>query len=79
MRLSRVDEKKLADIYQTIINEDVDASGVYGDTVGEHGNDGENSDFYATGDTRYPYLIGIQSRSGKVSPNKPTKKKKKKK
>lgn len=73
MRLSRADEKNLVDIYASIINEDMDSSTVLGDTVGDHAGEIENTDFYATGDTRYPYLLGIQSRNGKVK----TKKKKK--
>jgi hypothetical protein len=76
MRLSRLDEKKLADIYQNILNEDMDAGGVYGDMAGEHGNGIENQDFYAPGDNRVPTILGVQSRKGKVKTTKNKKKKK---
>ncbi len=72
MRKSRVDEKNLADIYGTMINEDITTGEVFGDVEG-HGGDVGNEDFYAPGDARYPWLLGVQSRNGKIS-----KKKKKK-
>lgn len=76
MKMSRrIDEKNIADLYESILKEDMGAGDVYGD-VGEHGGDIENSDFYANGDARYPFLVGIQSRKGKISPKKKKNKKK---
>lgn len=70
-----IDEKNIADIYQSMMCEDIDTGSVFGDVEG-HGGDLENEDFYATGDTRYPYLLGIQTRAGNIKRKKDKKRKK---
>lgn len=78
MNKSRVDEKNLGDIYDQILTEEMSTGGgVLGNFAG-HGGDVGNSDWYATGDTRIPKALGVQSRNGKVKTKKKLKKKKKK-
>lgn len=79
MKKSRLDEQNIANLYQDILNEDnvAGGDGVFGDIEG-HGGDIENSDFYATGDSRYPWLIGTQTRNGEVKRKKKRKLDKKK-
>lgn len=72
MRKSRLDEQNLADIYGSMLTEDMTTGEVYGNVEG-HGGDVGNEDFYAPGDARYPWMLGVQTRGGKLS-----KKKKKK-
>lgn len=75
MNKSRLDEKNLADIYSEILNEDMSTgAGVFGNFAG-HGGDLENGDWYATGDTRIPKSLGVQSRNGKIKSKKKGKKK----
>jgi hypothetical protein len=77
-RLSSKEEKIIADLYQEILNEDMDAGGMLGG-VPTH-NDLENGDEYATGDNRRPFLLGkgtIQTRKGAVKNRKKAKKVKK--
>lgn len=78
-RLSTLEEKKIADLYQEILNEDMDSGGMLGG-VPTHGGEIENSDNYAPGDNRRPFLLGkgtIQTRKGPIK-NKKNKKKLKK-
>lgn len=74
------EEKKLADLYQEILNEDMGAAGVVGAGMIDMGL--VNIDSYAPGDARNPFGLGITSRKGKVkrknSFNKMLAKKKKK-
>ena len=65
------ENSEIGEIYQTIL-EDMDSGMVFGDV--SHEASLENQDTYAPGDTRYPFISGIQSRNGKIS-----KKKKKRK
>jgi hypothetical protein len=78
-RLSTVDEKIIADLYQDILNENMDAASVVGvsaDPVTDLGK--TNGDNYAKGDTRIPKSIfkGVQTRKG-ILKNKKSKKSKK--
>ena len=41
------------------------AGGVFGNNSGSHGGEFGNSDFYATGDTRIPKVIGIGAKAKK--------------
>lgn len=78
-RLSTLEEKIIADLYQEILNEDMDAGGMLGG-VPSHGGEIENSDNYAPGDNRRPFLLGkgtIQTRKGAIKSRKKTKKSKK--
>ena len=76
MKKSRLDEQNLADIYAEILTEEMTSGGdgVFGDLVG-HGNDLNNSDWYAPGDTRIPKTLGTFNRKGKVKTKKKVKKK----
>lgn len=75
MNKSRVDEKNLANIYEEILTEEMSTGGgVLGNFAG-HGGDLNNSDWYATGDTRIPKTLGTFSRKGKVKSKKKVKKK----
>ncbi len=64
---------EIGKLYESILVE-MDSGDVFGD-VG-HEASLENDDSYARGDNRYPYLLGIQTRNGKL-PKKSSKKKKK--
>ena len=64
-RLSIVESDKIADLYQEILNEDMDAGGLMGG-VPTHGGDLVNHDDYAPGDNRKPYVLGTQTRKGKL-------------
>ena len=74
-RLSIAEEKKIADLYQDILNEDMDVGGILGgaafsDDLGE-----ENADDYAPGDNRIPKLLGkVQTRKGVAKKTKKSKK-----
>lgn len=74
-RLSTIEEGKIADLYQQIL-EDMDAGSILGGSSDGTGDLGEeNKDDYATGDQRIPTSIfggNIVSRNG------PVKRKKKK-
>jgi hypothetical protein len=68
MKLSRDDRKNLEEIYESM------TSGVvYGGTEFEIGID--NNDWYAPGDARNPYGLGITTRHGKLKPKRKKKKK----
>lgn len=67
------ENSELAEIYQTIL-EEMDSSDVFGDVSHEAAL--ENEDTYAPGDNRYPYLMGLQTRGGKVGKGRKKKKSK---
>ena len=74
MQMSRRDSEKIAEIYQTMLNEDLTGGDVYGGDVEGHMGM-ENDDWFARGDARNPYGLGVTTRKGKI----PTKKRKKRK
>lgn len=68
-RLTLEEETKLGELYMDVINE-MDSGDIFGNVLG-HGGDIENNDFYATGDTRRPKLLGgVQTRSGMIKKKK---------
>jgi hypothetical protein len=74
-RLTIEEETKLGELYIEILNE-MDSGDIFGN-VPSHGGDIENTDFYATGDTRRPKLLGgVQTRSGLIKKKKRKKLKK---
>lgn len=79
-RLSTEETKIIADLYQEILNEDMDAGSILGGSSDGTGDLGEeNDDSYATGDTRIPTSIfggNILSRNGLVKRKKKRKAKK---
>jgi hypothetical protein len=68
MRLSSKDRKNLEEIYESMTSGDV-----YGGTEFDMGID--NKDWYAPGDARNPYGLGITTRQGKLKPKRKKKKK----
>jgi hypothetical protein len=74
MKLSIADAENLANIYQQMLTEDMASADVYGGSGFEMGI--ENDDFYARGDARNPYGLGITTRKGKIDPKKKKKRKK---
>lgn len=71
MYMSRIN---IAKIYEEKVLVEMDVGGVVGG-VPTTGGDIENSDDYATGDNRIPYLMGrIQSRTGLLKKKKDSKK-----
>ena len=76
MRLSSVDQEKIADIYEKMFTEGMTEGGMMGG-VPTTGGSIENSDNYAKGNTCIPYVVGkIQTRKGSL---KKLRKKRKKK
>lgn len=71
-----IDQNKLSQLYSEMIEEDMTNAGVFGNVEG-HGGDIENEDFYANGDARYPYVMGLISRKGPIKKKKVKKIKKK--
>jgi hypothetical protein len=70
------DQNNIANLYQTMLNEDMTAGGVYGGDVAGHAGI-ENTDWFASGDARNPYGMGITTRRGKLKNKKRRKKIKK--
>ena len=68
------DKLTLEQLYNEILNEDMTSGGVFGGDVTGHVGI-ENTDWYAPGDARNPYGLGITTRKGKLK----TKKKKNRK
>ena len=66
------DNSLLVNLYQEILVE-MDSGAVFGDVSHEASLD--NEDTYAPGDSRYPFLSGIQTRNGKLTKNKKKKRK----
>lgn len=64
------------DIFELYV--EMTSGDVLGDVVG-HGGDLGNSDWYAPGDNRNPYYLGVRSRWEEYKPKKKKKKKSKKK
>jgi hypothetical protein len=73
MKLSSKDSENLVKIYEGILHEDMGSADVYGGSGFEMGI--ENDDFYARGDARNPYGLGITTRKGKIDPKKKKRKK----
>ncbi len=71
------DKNEIANIYQQMLNEDMTAGGVYGGDVAGHAGI-ENTDWFAPGDARNPYGMGVTTRRGKLKNRKRKKLKKKK-
>lgn len=74
MRLSREEQEKLSKLYEEKVLIEMDVGSVVG---GDPTSGGalENSDDYATGDNRIPYLIGrVQTRKGNLKKKKKSKK-----
>jgi len=70
------DQNNIANLYQQMLNEDMTAGGVYGGDVAGHAGI-ENTDWFAPGDARNPYGMGITTRRGKLKKKKRRKKIKK--
>jgi hypothetical protein len=70
------DKNEIANIYQQMLNEDMTAGGVYGGDVAGHAGI-ENTDWFAPGDARNPYGMGVTTRRGKLKNKKRRKKIKK--
>ena len=69
------DEINIANLYQEILNEDMTAGGTYGGDVAGHVGI-ENTDWFAPGDMRNPYALGITTRNGALKKKKRKKKRK---
>ena len=68
-KLTIKEQLEIGELYMEILNE-MDSGDIFGNIPG-HGGDIENSDFYATGDTRRPKLLGgVQTRSGMIKKKK---------
>jgi hypothetical protein len=72
------DQNNIANLYQQMLNEDMTAGGVYGGDVAGHAGI-ENTDWFAPGDARNPYGMGITTRSLLVTRSGRLKKKKRRK
>jgi hypothetical protein len=59
------DQNNIANLYQQMLNEDMTAGDVYGGDVTGHVGI-ENTDWFAPGDARNPYGLGITTRKGKL-------------
>jgi hypothetical protein len=70
------DQNNIANLYQQMLNEDMTAGGVYGGDVAGHAGI-ENTDWFAPGDARNPYGMGVTTRRGKLKNKKRRKKIKK--
>lgn len=67
------DQNNIANLYQQMLNEDMTAGGVYGGDVAGHAGI-ENTDWFAPGDARNPYGMGVTTRKGKLKKKKRKKK-----
>ena len=74
--MSSKDSDKIAEIYQTMLNENMTGGDVYGGDVGGHMGI-ENIDSYATGYHVNPFSLGVTTRKGKITKKKGKKKRKK--
>ena len=72
------DQNNIANLYQQMLNEDMTAGDVYGGDVAGHAGI-ENTDWFAPGDARNPYGMGITTRRGKLKNKKRRRKKRRKK
>lgn len=70
------DKIEIANIYQTMLNEDMTSGGAFGGDIAGHAGI-ENTDWFAPGDMRNPYGLGISTRSGQLSAKSGKKRKKK--
>jgi hypothetical protein len=69
--MSSKDSDKIAEIYQTMLNEDMTGGDVYGGDIGGHmGMDALN-------DARNPFSLGVTTRKGKIAKKKGKKRRKK--
>jgi hypothetical protein len=71
------DQENIANIYQQILNEDMTAGGVYGGDIAGHAGI-ENADWFAPGDARNPYGLGVATRKGRLKTVKRKRKRKRK-
>ena len=74
--MSSKDSDKIAEIYQTMLNEDMTGGAVFGGDIGGHMGM-ENEDWYAPNDARNPFSLGVTTRKGKITKKKGKKKRKK--
>jgi len=69
-RLSIQEQQKIADIYQEILEEDMDSGGLLGGLAPADAITSlDNKDNYAPGDTRIPKILGrgvVQTRKGAI-------------
>lgn len=70
------DQENIANIYQTMLNEDMSAGGVYGGDIAGHAGI-ENTDWFAAGDARNPYGLGVTTRKGRLKTGKRKRKRRK--
>lgn len=70
------DQNNIANIYQQILNEDMTAGDVYGGDAEGHAGI-ENEDWFAPGDARNPYGLGVVTRNGAIKKKKKKRKAKK--
>ena len=74
--MSSKDSDKIAEIYQTMLNEDMTGGAVFGGDVAGHMGM-ENDDWYAPDDARNPFGLGVMTRKGKIAKKKGKKRRKK--
>lgn len=72
------DQSNIASIYQQMLNEDMTSGGAFGGDIAGHAGI-EATDWFAPGDMRNPYGMGITTRNGALSGRKGKKRKKLKK
>jgi hypothetical protein len=72
-----IDEMNIANIYQQMLNEDMTSGGAFGGDIAGHAGM-ENTDWFAPGDARNPYGMGITTRNGALKKKKGKKRAKKK-
>lgn len=70
------DKIEIANIYQTMLNEDMTSGGAFGGDIAGHAGI-EATDWFAPGDMRNPYGMGIITRRGKLKKKRKKKRKKK--
>ena len=71
------DKIEIANIYQQMLNEDMTSGGAFGGDIAGHAGI-ENTDWFAPGDARNPYSLGITTRNGALKKKKGKKRAKKK-
>lgn len=71
------DQSNIANIYQQMLNEDMTSGGTYGGDIEGHAGI-EATDWFAPGDARNPYGLGITTRNGALKKKKSKKRAKKK-
>ncbi len=67
-RLSTEESKKIADLYQEILNENMDTGSIFGTAGNVTDLASPNYDAYAPGDNRIPHVLGTQTRDKNLDP-----------